>query len=97
MPGKMNPVIPEMVIQVAARVMGAHTTITIAAQNGPLQINIMQPLIASETLECMSLLTHACKRLADSCVSGIRANASRAGSHLEQSLALVTPLALKIG
>ena len=97
MPGKINPVIPEMIIQVAAHIMGKHLSVTIACQNAPLELNIMQPLIAYETLSALDLLSNACSAFAEKCIAGITADAERCRSWIEFSLALVTPLALKIG
>ncbi len=97
MPGKVNPVIPEMVIQVAAHVCGKAVAVTIGGQSGPLELNMMHPLIAYETLSAMELLANACVALADRCVSGIEADAERCRYWIEWSLALVTPLATRIG
>ncbi len=97
MPGKVNPVIPEMVIQAAASVMGRHTTVTIACQNSPLQLNIMQPLIAYELLFCLDLLSNTSERFLDKCISGIEADKEKCRGYIEWSLAVVTPLALSIG
>ena len=97
MPGKVNPVILEMTIQAAARVMGSALSVTIGGQSGPLELNMMLPLIAWETLGSMSLMTKTCAALAERCVDGIEADVERARDWIEQSLALVTPLALKIG
>jgi fumarate hydratase class II len=97
MPGKVNPVIPEMLIQVAAFVNGKATSVTIAGQNAPLQLNMMHPLIAHETLSSLDILTNSCHALADRCVDGITANEERCTYWIEWSLALVTPLATEIG
>jgi fumarate hydratase class II len=97
MPGKVNPVILEMTIQVAARVMGSALSVSIAGQSGPLELNMMLPLIAWETLGSMDLLRNTCAALAVRCVDGVVADAERSRQWIEQSLALVTPLALKIG
>ena len=97
MPGKVNPVILEMTIQVAARVMGSALSVSIAGQTGPLELNMMLPLIAWETLGSMDLLTNTCQALASRCVDGIEADVERSRNWIEQSLALVTPLALKVG
>ena len=97
MPGKVNPVIPEMILQVAAHVMGKHLSVTVACQNAPLQLNIMQPLIAYETLSALDLLIRAIDVFKERCVDGIVADAERCRSLIDLSLALVTPLALKIG
>ncbi len=97
MPGKINPVIPEMVIQVAAHVMGKHLSVTIACQNAPLELNIMQPLIAYETLSAAELLAATADAFRERCVFGIEADVDRCRALIDGSLALVTPLALKIG
>lgn len=97
MPGKVNPVIPEMVIQAAAHVMGKHLSVTIACQNGPLELNIMQPLIAFEVLSSLDLLRRCAEALESRCVAGIIAHEERCRGYIEQSLAMVTPLAREIG
>jgi fumarate hydratase class II len=97
MPGKVNPVILEMTIQVAARVMGSNLSVSIGGQSGPLELNMMLPLIAWETLGSMELVKNTCEALAVRCVDGIAADVTRSREWIEQSLALVTPLALKIG
>jgi fumarate hydratase class II len=97
MPGKVNPVILEMTIQAAARVMGSALSVTIGGQSGPLELNMMLPLIAWETLGSLSLMTKTCAALAERCIDGMEADVERSRDWIEQSLALVTPLALKIG
>jgi len=97
MPGKVNPVILEMVNQACAHVMGKHLAVTIAGQNAPLQLNIMMPLLAHETLSALGLLTSSVEALRTQCVDGIVADERRCAEQVERSLAMVTPLALKIG
>lgn len=97
MPGKVNPVIPEMVIQVAAWVSGKAVSVTMAAQNGPLELNMMHPLIAMETLDSLEVLAATCRRLATKAIDGIEADRERLEFWIEWSLALVTPLATEIG
>jgi len=97
MPGKVNPVIPEMIIQVAAHIMGAQLIVSISGQHAPLQLNVMQPLIAYHSITSTDILTNAVKVFADKCVIGIEANRKRCEELVEWSMALVTPLALKIG
>ncbi|HEB32440.1 MAG TPA: class II fumarate hydratase [Spirochaetes bacterium] len=97
MPGKVNPVIPEMVIQVAAYISGKTFSVTIAGQIGPLELNMMHPLIAFETLTAMDILLKTCEAFAEKCINGIRANKERCAHWIEWSLALVTPLATEIG
>jgi fumarate hydratase, class II len=97
MPGKVNPVILEMTIQACARVMGSALSVSIGGQSGPLELNMMLPLIAWETLTSLSLLEKTCDALAVRCIDGLAADALRSRDWIERSLALVTPLALKIG
>ena len=97
MPGKVNPVMLEMTIQACARVMGSAVSVSIGGQSGPLELNMMLPLIAWETLTSLSLLTKTCLALAARCIDGIEADVERSRDWIERSLALVTPLALKIG
>ncbi len=97
MPGKVNPVIPEMVIQVAAWVNGKAVSVTIAGQNSPLELNMMHPLIAMETLDALSVLAATCRRLAERAIDGLEADRERLAYWIEWSLALVTPLATEIG
>ncbi|MFZ2446653.1 MAG: class II fumarate hydratase [Syntrophobacteraceae bacterium] len=97
MPGKVNPVIPEMVIQVAAQVVGNDATITICGQGGYLELNTMLPVIALNLLESIEILASAASLLAKKCVSGIVANRDKCESYIEQSLALSTSLVPFIG
>lgn len=97
MPGKINPVIPEMTIQAAAHLLGKAEAVRTAAQNGPLQLIMMFPLIAHECITALELSENTCSVLRRNCVEGIKANEKQAGHWIEQSLALITPLALSIG
>jgi fumarate hydratase class II len=97
MPGKVNPVILEMTIQAAAHIMGSSLSVTVAGQTGPLELNMMQPLIAWETLGSLSLLRRTAFALAQRCVDGIQADVQRSREWIERSLALVTPLSLRVG
>lgn len=97
MPGKVNPVIPEMVIQAAAFIMGKQTSVSIAAHNAPLQLNIMQPLIAHEVLTSLELLHRVAERFEKGCVQDIEVPTEHTAEAIEKSLALVTPLAMRIG
>ncbi len=97
MPGKINPVIPEMLIQAAAFVMGKQVSVTIAGQNGPLQLNIMQPLISHEVLSSLDILARGSARFRTHCVAGIEVPEAVPETAVEKSLALVTPLAVHIG
>jgi fumarate hydratase class II len=97
MPGKVNPVIPEMVLQVAAHVSGKLVSVTMGGQNGPLELNMANPLIAYECLGSLDLLAKACVALAEKCVDGIEADEARCAWWIDWSLALVTPLNTRIG
>lgn len=97
MPGKVNPVIPEMLIQVAAHVCGKAVSVTIAGQNSPLQLNMMHPLIAFEVLESLEILANACSTAAEKAIAGIEADTERCRYWIDWSLALVTPLNNVIG
>ena len=97
MPGKVNPVIPEVVNQVAYQVVGNDMTVTMAAEAGQLQLNAMEPVIIFKVLESMRMLTRAMQVLTDRCVSGIRADEARCAQLLDGSLIVATALAPKIG
>jgi len=97
MPGKVNPVIPEVVIQVAAQVIGNDAAVTIGGQWGVFELNTMLPLVARNLLESISLLTRAASLFRDKCVAGIQADRQRCESNVERSLALVTYLVPAIG
>ncbi len=97
MPGKVNPVILEMTIQAAAHVMGSCLAVTIGGQTAPLELNMMQPIIAWETLSSLSLIGRTASALAERCVDGIEADVKRSRDWIERSLALVTPLSLRVG
>lgn len=97
MPGKVNPVIPEVVNQVAFHVIGADVAITLAAEAGQLQLNAMEPLITYHLLQSLSLMVNAIGVLDEKCVSGITANESQCLRHLEVSTALATALTPVIG
>ena len=97
MPGKVNPVIPEMVIQVAAHLQGKVLSVSIANQHGPLQLNMMMPLISHETLTALDLLAETVRVFAVNCIDGIEAEEENCLQAIEGSLAMVTPVALTIG
>jgi len=97
MPGKINPVIPEAVIQVAAQVMGNDTTIMIAGQAGNLELNVMLPLIAYNLLQSINLLASASELFAEKCIKGVTANRHVCSANIEKSLALATYLVPHIG
>jgi fumarate hydratase class II len=97
MPGKVNPVIAESVLMVAAQVIGNDVAVTIGGQSGVFELNVMMPLIAHNVLESIRLLTTSATNLADRCVFGIEADAERCNEMVEQSLAMCTALAPEIG
>ncbi|MCS7312058.1 MAG: class II fumarate hydratase [Acidobacteria bacterium] len=97
MPGKVNPVIPEMMTQVAAAVMGMHVAVTMGVQGSLLELNVMKPMMAYYTLESIRLLGNAGRVLTEKCVLGIQADRERCRELMEWSMALVTPLALRVG
>ena len=97
MPGKVNPVIPEMVNQVAFHVIGADMTVTMAAEAGQLQLNAFEPLIAYSLLQSVNLLTNAADTFARRCVAGIEADADACLRHLLASTASATAVVPLIG
>ena len=97
MPGKVNPVIPEAVLQVAARVIGNDATVAWAGASGAFELNVQIPVMALGVLESIRLLTNASLALADKAVSGIGANVARARALAESSPAIATPLGRVIG
>ncbi len=97
MPGKVNPVIPEVVLQVSAQVIGNDTAITIAGSQGQFELNVRVPLIARNLLDSIKLLTNTAKIFAEKCVSGIRANAEGCERSAESTLAAATALNPYIG
>src|ERR1700739_3265174 len=97
MPGKVNPVLPEAVTQVAAQVIGNETTITIAGQSGNFQLNVMLPLIAQNLLQSIRLLANVTRLLADSAIAGFTVNEARIAAALDRNPILVTALNPVIG
>jgi aspartate ammonia-lyase len=97
MPGKVNPVIPEVVNQVCFDVIGGDVTVTMAAEAGQLQLNVFEPVIAFRLLRSMTSLTAACRVLRERCVLGITANPDRMRWFVENSIGIVTALVPVIG
>jgi len=97
MPGKVNPVIPEVVNQVAFEVIGNDLTITMAAEAGQLQLNAFEPIIARSLFASLTHLTAVCRTLADHCIDGITANKEHLRSQVEASIGVVTILNPLIG
>jgi fumarate hydratase class II len=97
MPGKVNPVIAESVLMVAAQVIGNDLAVTIGGQAGVFELNVMMPVMAHNLLESIRLLASSANNFSDRCVSGLAANAERCNEMIEQSLAMCTALAPEIG
>ena len=97
MPGKVNPVIPEVVNQVAFNVIGNDMTITLAAEAGQLELNAFEPIIFYNLFQSIDTLGYAAETFVDNCVTGITANEERCREHVENSVGIVTTLAPIIG
>ena len=97
MPGKVNPVLPEVVLQVSAQVIGNDAAITIGGLQGNFELNVRVPLIARNLLESIRLLTTTSKTFAEKCVDGIRANEAGCERSSEATLAAATALNPHIG
>ncbi len=97
MPGKVNPVIAESVLQVCAQVIGNDAAITLGGQSGVFELNVMKPVMASNLLESILLLANASKMFAEFCIDGIEADEERCQSFVEQSLAMCTALSPILG
>jgi aspartate ammonia-lyase len=92
MPGKVNPIIPEVVNQVAFQVVGNDLTVTLAAGAGQLELNVMEPVIAYNLFTSLDMLGRACRTLAERCIQGITANREVCRRMVENSIGLVTAL-----
>src|SRR5437763_2105957 len=97
MPGKVNPVIPEVVNQIAFEVIGNDVTVTFAAEAGQLQLNAFEPIIAHSLFQSVTHLRNGCLTLAERCVKGITANREHLRSSVEHSIGVVTALNPYIG
>jgi aspartate ammonia-lyase len=97
MPGKVNPVIPEVVNQVAFSIIGADATVTAAVEGGQLQLNAFEPVIATSILQSMAWMTNACRTLRINCVNGITANRDRLEAMVASSVGVITALIPVIG
>jgi aspartate ammonia-lyase len=92
MPGKVNPIIPEVVNQVAFEVIGNDLTVTMAAEAGQLELNAMEPVIAYNLFTSLDMLGRACRTLTERCIRGITANREHCRQMVENSIGLVTAL-----
>ena len=97
MPGKVNPVIPEVVLQVAAQVMGNDTAVTVAGTQGNFELNVRVPMLARNVFESIRILSAACTLFAEKCVDGIEANEETLRRHAESTPAIATALNPIIG
>jgi aspartate ammonia-lyase len=97
MPGKVNPVIPEVVNQIAFAVIGNDVTVTMAAEAGQLQLNAFEPIMCRALMMSITQLRQGCYVLADACVSGITANVEKLRLSVEQSIGLVTVISPLLG
>ena len=97
MPGKVNPVIPEVVNQIAFEVIGNDVTVSFAAEAGQLQLNAFEPIIAHSIFKSVGHLRNGCLTLAERCVKGITANADHLRASVENSIGIVTALNPYIG
>jgi fumarate hydratase class II len=97
MPGKVNPVMCEAVVQVCAQVFGNDTTVCWGGANGQLELNVMMPVMAHNVLESIRLMSNVARVFQDKCISGIIANRERCNELVELSMAMVTSLAPLIG
>ena len=97
MPGKVNPVLPEVAIQVAAQVIGNDAAVTFAGTTGSFELNVTLPLMARNVLESIRLLANVSRLLADRCIDGITANVEHCRALAESSPSIVTPLNKYIG
>jgi len=97
MPGKVNPVIPEVVNQIAFEVIGNDVTVSFAAEAGQLQLNAFEPVIAHSLFKSLMHLQNGCDTLRERCVTGITANRERMAQTVRESIGLVTALNPYIG
>jgi len=97
MPGKVNPVIPEVVNQIAYKVIGNDLTVTLAAEAGQLELNVMEPVIAQSLFESIEMLKNGMTTLQQRCVEGITANEEVCRHHVERSIGVVTALVPRLG
>ena len=97
MPGKVNPVIPEVVNMVCFRVIGSDLTVSMAAEAGQLQLNVFEPVIAACIFEAQTLFINAARTLREHCVEGITANRDVCAHYVEFSIGTVTALNPLIG
>ncbi len=97
MPGKVNPVMPEMMLMVCAHVIGNDVAVTVGGRDGNFELNVMKPMMAYNLLQSIEILSNAMRAFSTRCVQGLKANRERCEELIEKSLAMCTALAPKIG
>lgn len=97
MPGKVNPVMPELINQVAFQVIGNDHTISLASQAGQLELNVMEPVLIFNLLQSISIMNNAFQTFADHCVKGIKANEDRMKEYVEKSVGIITAVNPHLG
>jgi fumarate hydratase class II len=97
MPGKVNPVIPESLLQVCSQVIGNHSAVTLGGLSGNLELNVMMPLMGHNLMQSIRLLSNGVSNFSERCIQGLTADRQRCEEMIEKSLALATALAPKIG
>jgi aspartate ammonia-lyase len=97
MPGKVNPVMPELINQVAFQVIGNDHTISLASQAGQLELNVMEPVLIFNLLQSISIMNNAFRTFTDHCVKGITANKERMKAYVEKSVGIITAVNPHLG
>ncbi len=97
MPGKVNPVMPELINQVAFQVIGNDHTISLASQAGQLELNVMEPVLIFNLLQSISIMNNAFRTFTDHCVKGIKANEERMKEYVEKSVGIITAVNPHLG
>ena len=97
MPGKINPVIPELAAMVSFQVIGNDVAVAMAVQAGQLELNVMMPTMAYSVLQSITILTNMLRQFTDKCVAGITANANRCNFYVQATVSLATALNPYIG
>jgi fumarate hydratase class II len=97
MPGKVNPVMSEMLLMVCAQVIGHDATIAWGGAAGNFELNVMTPVMAYDFLQSVHILANGCRLFAARCIEGLEPNVERCAELVEQSLAMVTALAPRLG
>jgi aspartate ammonia-lyase len=97
MPGKVNPVMPELINQVAFQVMGNDQTISLASEAGQLELNVMEPVLVFNLLQSISIMNNAFRSFTDNCLSGIEANETRMKEYVENSVGIITAVNPHLG